>query len=83
MPDVVDLKHSKKTYQRYVVRITYVNGNTEDVVCTFFGHSLDNADFMMFTNAHPDAKEEEIPDLMVNVNNVLSFRTLDTEEVER
>lgn len=82
---VVSLDHTKKKYYRFHVEIKYLNGDTEEVECTFFGGSLDNPQFMLFSNSHPDDQDEtaDIPDLMVNTRNVLRIKTLSIEEVDR
>ncbi|MBT8448265.1 MAG: hypothetical protein KJO69_01160 [Gammaproteobacteria bacterium] len=82
---VVNLDHTKKKYYRFLVEIMYLNGEIEVVECTFFGGSLDNPQFMLFSNSHPDDKDEtaDIPDLMVNTRNVLRIKTINIEEVDR
>lgn len=85
MDNVVGIEHSKKKFYRFTIEVTYINGESEEVECTFFGTSIDNPDFMLFSNAHPDQGDDEadIPDLMINTKNTLRIRTIKIEEIER
>lgn len=83
--NIVGFEKKKKVYYRFTVTINYMDDTTEDIECTFFGTSVDNPDFMLFSNAHPDAEDEksQIPDLLINTRNVKSIRTKNVEELER
>lgn len=85
MGTIIDIPTTKKYYYRFTLSIKFVDGETEEVTCTFFGASVDSPNYLIFSDAHPDddSDESDIPDLMVNSDNVKYLRTLKIEKVER
>ena len=84
MDKIIELKHSKKTYHRFVLMLVFTDGTEYPVECTFFGTSVDNPNFMLFSNAHPDSdSESDIPDIMINTDTLRMIKTLEVKEVER
>lgn len=83
--NIIQFGGKVKTFLRSTVRIKYMDSTEEDIECTFFGTSVDNPEFMIFSNAHPDSDEEadQIPELMINVRNVKSVRVIQVDKVER
>ena len=59
-----------------VMRLEYNDGTYEDVKCKFFGTSVDNDGFLIFSSASPD-EEMAVPDLMVATANVSAIRLVD------
>lgn len=82
--NVIGFEKKKKTFYRFVMTISYTNDTQEDIECTFFGTSVDNPSFMIFSNAHPenDDEDSQIPDLLINIDNVKSVRRKSIEKVE-
>lgn len=84
MDKIIELKHSKKSFFRYHLMLIFMDGTEYPVECTFFGTSVDNPNFMLFSNAHPESESEsDIPELMVNTDNLRMIRTEKVEEVDR
>lgn len=84
MADIIDIGSKKKYYYRFTLLINYNDNTEEEVECTFFGTSVDNPKFLLFSNFHPDSDEDQdIPDLMANTDNVKSIRTKNIEKIER
>lgn len=83
--NIIGFDKKKKTFFRFVMTIMYMDGSEEDVECTFFGTSVDNPHFMLFSNSHPDEDDEEsqVPDLLINTDNVKSIRRKSLVKIER
>ncbi|MCP5414387.1 MAG: hypothetical protein H6961_07240 [Chromatiaceae bacterium] len=83
--NVVGFEKKKKTFFRFIMTITYIDDSKEDIECTFFGTSVDNPHFMLFSNSHPntdDDDESQVPDLLINTDNVKSIRKKSLEKVD-
>lgn len=84
MDKIVELKHSKKTYIRFHLMLVFMDGTEYPVECTFFGTSVDNPNFMLFSNVDPAVHhDDDIPDLMVNTDNLRMVKTIEVQEIER
>lgn len=85
MDNVIGFDKKEKTYYSFDIIISYMDGTSEEIECTFFGMSVDNPRYMIFSNAHPDdtSDETDIPDLMINSDNVKSIRTVATKKLAR
>ena len=84
MSNIVGFERKKKMYHRFTLQIDYTDETSEEVVCTFFGTSVDNPDFMMFSNAHPDDEDEiaQVPDMLLNTQKVKTIRVLKIDGIE-
>ena len=82
--NVVGFERKKKSFYRMVMTITYLNDTEEDIVCTFFGTSVDNPNFMLFSNSNPHADDDDdsqVPELLINTDHVKSVRRKSLEKV--
>lgn len=82
--NIIGFEKKKKTFYRFIMTITYMDGSEEDIECTFFGTSVDNPHFMLFSNSRPDEDDDEsqVPELLINTDNVKSIRKKSLEKVD-
>ena len=78
---VVGIEQGKKTYEQFVLKITYTDGPERELKCSFFGSSMDNPEFMVFSSG-PPTDEGSYPSTMINSKYIKEIELLETREVE-
>lgn len=85
MTNIVDI-NKRKPYKRFHIEVSYMNDTSEIILATFFGNSLDMPSFLVFLDEDPneEAKDDEanVPNILINSDNVKSVKIIKTEIVE-
>lgn len=85
MDNIIEIPSTKKTFNRILIEVVFVDDTTLKIPCTSFGNSIENGNYVLFSNSHPDSDSDtaDIPDFMVNSDHVKYMRTISVEKVER
>jgi len=72
----------KETFKVFNLRITFMDGETQKIACSFFGSSMDNPLFMVFTKGPLDPEDATYPSLFINSDVIKTIEVLNIKEVE-
>ena len=83
---VIDISEGKKgkpkeTYDNYILALHYIDGEVEQIECSYFGSYLDNVDFMVFLEG-PPSSEGAYPSSLIHTSQIRKIVLIRIEEVE-
>lgn len=72
----------KETYKVFQLEVTFTDGVVQEISCSFFGSSMDNPLFMVFTEGPLDPEDATYPSLFINAELIRAIKVVEIEEVE-